>query len=147
MVLHRSKPAFTMLEMLVVVSLIGFLFAFIAPRIANYMRKAGSTEIKFKLAGVKEALQQYRMQFGAYPTEREGLRALVENPRPNDETYKRHFARENFIQADQLADKQGNEFVYHIPPQRFKNKFKQFEILYLGSSGDENDPEAQEDGI
>lgn len=147
MVLNRSKQAFTMLEMLVVVSLIGFLFAFIAPRIANYMRKAGQTEIKFKLAGAKEALQQYRMQFGAYPTEKEGLRALVENPRPNDETYKRFFARENFIQPDQLADKQGNEFIYHNPPQKYKNKFKQFEIIYPGPSGSEDDPEAMEDGI
>ena len=147
MILHRSKQAFTMIEMLVVIALIGGLVAFMAPRFAKYMRKAGETEIKYKLVNIKDALGEYRLQFGAFPTEREGLRALVENPRPNDETYKRYFARENFLQADQLADKQGNEFIYHIPPQKFKGKYKQFEVLYLGPSGSEDDPDAQETGI
>lgn len=147
MIQNRLRPAFSMMEMLVVIALIAGLFAIIGPRVASYMRKAGAAEIKFKLAGAKEALQQYRMQFGAYPTEKEGLRALVENPRPNDETYKRFYARESFSQPDQLMDKQGNEFIYHAPPQKFKNKFKQFEILYPGPTGSEDDPEAMEDGI
>ena len=73
MILSRSKQAFTMIEMLVVIALIGGLVAFMAPRFAKYMRKAGETEIKYKLVNIKDALGEYRLQFGAFPTEREGF--------------------------------------------------------------------------
>lgn len=148
MIHNRSSAAFTMVEMLLVIGLIGFLAAAVMPRVIRYMSKSDSEKIKFKMSGLKNSLQEYRMEFGSYPTEREGLRALVENPRPNDDTYRRVFARQQFATAEEIvADKSGNEFVYHCPPQRFKNKFKQFEILYFGPSGQEDDPAALEDGI
>lgn len=141
---RRLSPAFTMIELLVVVALIGVIFAFVAPRIARYIGKAGQAEIKFKFAGVKEALQEYRLEFGAYPSTKEGLRALVQNPRPNDDRYR---SWKPFLKEDAIADKAGNEFEYHCPPERFKGKYSQFELIYLGPTQSEDDPDRLDDGI
>ena len=43
-----------------------------------------------------------------------------------------------------ITDKAGNEIIYNCPPERFKNKYKQFELIYEKS---ENDPDAFDDGF
>ena len=139
--MRRLSKAFTMLEILVVVALIGVIMAFVAPRIMKYMNQAGKAEIKFKCAGIKEGLNEYRLEFGMFPTTREGLRALVENPRPNDDRFKRSADKWPFVKPDTITDKAGNEFTYHCPAEKFKNKYRYFEILYLGPTQSEDDPE------
>jgi general secretion pathway protein G len=143
----RSNSGFSMMEMIVVIGLIGAILAYIGPKIAQYITKSEDAQIKLKMSGIKEALQEYRMEFGAYPTSREGLRALVENPRPNDERYKRAANKWPFLKEDQIADKAGNDFMYSCPPERFKGKYKQFEIVHLGPTQSEDDPERKDDGI
>ena len=147
MVSIRAKKAFTILELLVVIALIGVIFAFIAPRIARYITQAGQAEIKFKMAGVTEALQEFRMNFGRYPSSKEGLMALVENPYPQNERFKRNEDKWPFVKEDTIMDKSGNEFIYNCPPEKFRGKYKYFEILYLGPSGSEDDPNFLADGM
>ncbi len=119
-----------MIELLVVAGLIMFLFAIIGPRIAKYLGRTEEAKIKIKIAGVKEALQEYRMELSSYPSTKEGLKALVQNPRPNDERFKKVADRWPFIKEEETLDNQGNEFIYHCPPEKFKNKYKQFEIIW-----------------
>ena len=146
MITMKVKKAFTMIEMLIVIMLLGVVLAFVAPRIAKYIGQAGAADIKLRFAAVKEALNEYKMEIGVYPTTREGLKALVNNPRPNDDRYKRLADRWPFIKEDRIADKSGNEFEYHCPPEK-KGKHKYFELLYLGPTQSETDPDRLEDGI
>ena len=133
-----------MIEMLIVLALLGVVLAFVAPRIGKYLGKSQEAEMKFKFAGIKEALNEYRMEFGAYPDSRQGLRALVENPLPNNERYARAASKWPFLKEENITDKAGNEIIYNCPPERFKNKYKQFELIYEKS---ENDPDAFDDGF
>lgn len=145
--LARKKDGFTMLELIIVIALIGVIFAFIAPRMAKWLGRATEAEVKFKFGGIKEALLEYKQEFGVYPSSKEGLRALVENPRPNDERFKRAANRWPFLKEDSITDKSGNEFIYHCPPEKFKNKYKSFELIYLGATQTEGDPDSQDDGL
>lgn len=145
--IKQAKRGFTLIELLIAFALIGVLFAAIGPRIVKFMRQSGQAEIKFKLAAIKEALNEYKMEFGAYPTSREGLRALVENPRPNEDRFKRAANKWPFLKDEQITDKQGNEFAYNCPPELHKDMYNSFEILYLGPTQSESDPEAVHDGI
>lgn len=143
----RNQQGFTLFEMVVVIGLILMIFSFVGPKIVKMMRDKESSEVKFKMLAIKDALNEYRMEFGAYPTEREGLRALVENPRPNDDRFKAKNSIWPILKEDAIVDNAGNEFVYHCPPEQYKNEYKQFEILYLGPTQSEDDPQSRHDGI
>jgi general secretion pathway protein G len=142
----RAKQAFTMFEMLAVIALIGVIMAFVLPRVQQWMGKSGEADIKFRMTEIKEALALYKMEFGVFPTTREGLRALISNPRPNVEHFKKNEDKWPFIREERIMDRAGNEFVYHCPPERFKNKYKHYEVLYLGPTQSPDDPDAKDDG-
>jgi general secretion pathway protein G len=143
----RNQSGFMLTEILLYVGLLVMIFAFVGPKILGMMRKKSNTEISFKLIAIKEALNEYRMELGAYPSERDGLRALVENPRPNDDRFKAKASIWPILKEDAIFDDAGNEFVYHCPPQLFKNEYKYFEVLYLGPTQSEDDPQCKHDGI
>lgn len=141
----KNSRAFTLFEILIVFALIGVLMVFILPRMTKFLGKKQEAEIKFKITAIKEALVEYKNELGVFPTTREGLQALVTNPQPNNEHYKRIADKWPFIKEDQIMDKAGNVFGYHCPPEK-KGKFKYFELMYLGSTQSEADPEAIIDG-
>ncbi|MFA6262938.1 MAG: type II secretion system protein GspG [Candidatus Babeliales bacterium] len=143
----RVKEAFTLLEMMVVLALIGVIMAFALPRVTKYLRDTGKAEIKFKIERIKEALIDYRMTFDAYPTTREGLRALVTNPHPNVEAFKRNADKWPFVKEEEIADKTGNEFIYNCPPVKYKGTYRYLELIYLGPTQTEGDPDGYVDGI
>ena len=143
----RTRNAFTLLEMMVVLALIGIILAYVGPRVTGYLRQAGKTQIKFKIERIKEALVDYKLTFGVFPTTREGLRALVTNPRPKVEVFKQNADKWPILKQEEIADKVGNEFIYHCPPERYKNQYRSYELIYLGPTQIEGDPESYVDGV
>lgn len=140
----RLNQAFTMIEMLVVIFIIGIIMALVVPNVAKYWRQAGETQVKLKVANIQAALAAYRMEFGTYPSSREGLMALVENPRPNDEQYKRAERAKKwpFVVGgeDGIEDSKHVPFIYNCPSEKYRDKYREYEILWIGS-GTEDDPE------
>lgn len=148
MIVRRSSKGFTMIEIMVVVAMIMGLLVMLGPKIAKMFKQQETTKIKFKMIGIKEALQEYKLTFDMFPNTKEGLRALIQNPRPNDERFKRNAAKFPFTEEENLtADSFGNEFVYNCPPEVNKGKYKFFEVLYLGQSNSESDPDYLADGL
>jgi general secretion pathway protein G len=79
---HR---AFTFLEIMLVVVIIGILVAVIGPRLAGRSERAMVAATKQQVSGVKTALSLYEMQVGDFPTTEQGLDALVVRPTDVDE--------------------------------------------------------------
>lgn len=76
----RHQGAFTLLELLVVMVIIGLLVGYVAP---NYFGAVGKSEIKTaraQLDALQKSLVAYRLDVGAYPASDPGLKALVEKP-------------------------------------------------------------------
>jgi general secretion pathway protein G len=72
--------AFTLLELLVVMVIIGLLAGFVAPR---YFAQVGKSQVKVARAQIDaldKALDQFRLDMGRYPSTEEGLQALVAKP-------------------------------------------------------------------
>lgn len=139
----RNSRAFTMMEIMVVLFIVGILLSFVGPKMAKWWAQADQTDATLKISNIKAALNEYRMEFGSLPSSKDGLQALVENPRPNDEKY-RKAEREGkwpFVPKGEegIVDKAGVEFIYHCPPERSKDKFKFFEIIWVGK-GTEEEP-------
>ena len=77
---YGSQDGFTLLELLVVLVIIGLLVGFVAPR---YFAQIGKSEVKVARAQIKDledALDQYRIDAGHYPTTEQGLAALDAQP-------------------------------------------------------------------
>jgi len=74
------RNAFTLIELLVVIVILGILTAIVVPRITGRVDQAKVEATKVQMKAIKDALEQYKLDNGFYPTTEQGLRALVEKP-------------------------------------------------------------------
>lgn len=74
------NAGFTLIEILVVVTIIGILAAIIVPRIMDRPDQARIVAAKADIRAIQGALKLYRLDSGIYPSSDQGLRALVEKP-------------------------------------------------------------------
>ena len=77
----KREAAFTIVEILVVVAIIGIMALMVVPRLSGRTeaarRAAAQADIRANLA---VALDLYELDNGAYPTTEQGLRSLVRKP-------------------------------------------------------------------
>lgn len=74
------QTGFTLIELLVVVVIIGVMAGIVMPRLVD---TTVSTEIKAtraELRNLDTVLYTYRLEVGSFPTDDQGLRALIEDP-------------------------------------------------------------------
>ncbi|MCK4650971.1 type II secretion system major pseudopilin GspG [Candidatus Babeliales bacterium] len=130
----RKSSAFTMMEIIVVIGIIAFLFYFLVMPIMRRFLRTDVTLTKLKIAKVKEAMVEYKLDVGRFPHQKEGLRSLLRQP----EGIKDGKWRGPYLDDDEdVLDKWGNEFEYNKPPVRYKEGYKYFEIISFGADGKE----------
>ncbi len=78
----NSRAGFTLLELLIVIAIIGLLASIVAPKLIGRIGKSKSIIAKAQIESFSTALETYRLDTGEYPSEEQGLKALIE--RPND---------------------------------------------------------------
>jgi general secretion pathway protein G len=110
----RRARGFTLLEMIVVLTIIGLLMALVGPRIfgAGDRAKVDAATIQIKtLAG---ALQTFRLDLGRFPTKEEGLPALLKAPAGLEGAQRTRW-RGPYTDPDQLTDPWQNPMQYSLP--------------------------------
>ena len=107
-----TVEGYTLLELLVVLAIIALLIGFVAPKMMGYLGRAKVDAAKVQLHNVSTAIELYRLDTGAYPTEAEGLRALLEKPGAVD-----HWNGPYLTRADGILDPWGQPFIYKQPGQ------------------------------
>ena len=113
---------FTLLELLVVILIIGLLTGIVAPRFLSQIGRSETTTAKAQIANFDKALESFRIDMGRYPTEAEGLKALVIAP-GGDPRW-----RGPYMKDDIPNDPWGTPYAYHCPSTRGKD----FDIVSLG---------------
>lgn len=68
------------MELLVVMVILGLLAALVGPRIWKNVTRSKITTAKTQIALLGQALDQFRLDIGRYPTSQEGLEALRTSP-------------------------------------------------------------------
>lgn len=76
MKLRNNRAGFTMMEILIVLAIIGGLFAWLAPRVTGNLQKKNVQEAKMRMGELLEKLNMYYTDCGKYP---QSLQALVQN--------------------------------------------------------------------
>jgi general secretion pathway protein G len=75
-----KQKGFTLIEMMVVVAVIGLLIAMVGPRVFNQVAKAERTRVAQDIRVIENALKFYRLDNFRYPSQAQGLEALVTAP-------------------------------------------------------------------
>ncbi|HEX4583384.1 MAG TPA: type II secretion system major pseudopilin GspG [Burkholderiaceae bacterium] len=74
------KRGFTLIEIIVVITIMAIMAALIVPRVVGRTDDARVAAARQDIATLMNALKLYRLDNGRYPTTEQGLRALVEKP-------------------------------------------------------------------
>ena len=100
---------FTLIELLVVILILGILAALIVPRVISRTGDAKIAAAKSDLSSIKSALQSFRIDCDRYPTEDEGLAALVTAPSGLENKWKAPYLSAVPVDPWQIP------YVYHYP--------------------------------
>jgi general secretion pathway protein G len=121
---HRDSSGFTLLELLVVVAIIGLLAAYVGPRYFSQVGKSEQALAKAQLESFHRALGSYRLDVGAFPSNEEGLAALVTKPASA--------AKWNgpYLSKAVPLDPWGHAYIYRSPGSK-----SDYELLSHGKDG------------
>jgi general secretion pathway protein G len=75
-----GAAGFTLVEIMVVVVILGILAVLIVPRVLGRSEEARQAAAKHDIAVIMQSLKLYRLDNGRYPTNDQGLQALVTKP-------------------------------------------------------------------
>lgn len=77
---RRSERGFTLIELLVVLVILVLIGGLVGPQVLKYLGGARSDTAGLQMDNIASALDLYRLDNGRYPTEQEGLQALIAAP-------------------------------------------------------------------
>jgi general secretion pathway protein G len=109
---RRAEHGFTLLELLVVLAIMGMLAAIIAPQVIRYLGTSRTQTAKVQIQYVMQGLELFRVDVGRYPTQQEGLEALV-NATPSAPNWNGPYLKKESA----LQDPWGNPYFYQVPGQ------------------------------
>lgn len=115
---------FTLLELLVVIVIIGLLAGLVAPRFFDQVSKSNTKIARAQIDSLEKALDQYRLDVGAYPTTEFGLAALNAKPQ-NLEKW-----AGPYLKKAVPPDPWGNRYIYKSPGDH-----GDYDLSSLGSDG------------
>ncbi len=125
----RIKYGFTMVELMAMLIIIGLLATLVVTKVASKIDQARETTTKANLKALAAAVNQFRMDTARFPTEDEGLLALIEQP-SDVQTWEPG----GYLETTEIPkDGWGNEFIYELYPE----SGKQFVISSMGPDGEE----------
>lgn len=132
----RQNSAFTMIEIIVVLVIIAGILALVGPRIARQFLQSKEKMTALRINNLKNSLLEYSKDVGHFPTKKEGnLEALVKKPEAKEAVkWNGPYAKE-----EELLDASNQDFEYNLPPVKFKDKYKIYEIISTSQEGKEID--------
>ena len=127
---HRHRQAelgFTLVEMLVVITIIGLIMGLVGPRVLNYLSESKVKAAKIQMQSFASALDLFNLDAGRYPSSAEGLAALV-RPTPGVAAWNGPYLKGGAVPNDPW----NNPYLYRAPGEHGA-----YDIISLGSDGQE----------
>ncbi len=122
----RTQAGITLIEMLVVVTIIALFAALVAPRMLQKSDTARVTAARAQINAFMTALGVYKLDTGLYPTNAQGLQALRVRPQ-NVSNW-----QGPYLPQEIPVDPWGRAYFYRYPPERGGHEP---EIISYGADG------------
>ena len=122
-----GQQGFTLVEMLVVITIIGLIMGLIGPRVLNYLSESKVKAAKIQLQSFASALDLFYLDAGRLPSTAEGLTALVRQT-PGVAAWNGPYLKGGNVPNDPW----NNSYVYRSPGERGP-----YDIMSYGSDGQE----------
>lgn len=126
---NRSRSAFTLIELMIVIVILGLLAAMVVPNLTGKGEEAKRKLVCVQMKSIYNgALDMFKMDNSSYPTTEEGLEALVKNPDPKKYP---NYSQSGYFKDNKLPkDSWGRNFIYI-------NNDGKVELVSLGADGKE----------
>ncbi|HZL43951.1 MAG TPA: type II secretion system major pseudopilin GspG, partial [Verrucomicrobiae bacterium] len=105
----RATRAFTLIELMVVVVILGILAAAIIPQFVGTTQDAKVSAAKAHVAELESAVERFYIHMDRYPTSEEGLNVLVEAPATDEKKWRGPYIKQL------RSDPWGNPYQYRAP--------------------------------
>jgi general secretion pathway protein G len=125
---RNTRGAFTLIELLLVLVILAVLAAVVVPKFTSRSEQAKVTAAKADVANLGLALDTYEIENGGFPTEDQGLQALITNLASSPEW------RGPYIKGGLPMDPWGRPYVYRYPGAHNNNGY---DLSSLGPDGQE----------
>lgn len=120
-----GQAGITLIEMLVVMTIIALFATLVGPRLLSQGDKARVTKARADIAGLKTALNMYKLDTGVFPTTEQGLKALEVAPQGIKNW------QGPYLSEELVMDPWGNPYDYRFPGQRGNEP----DIISYGADG------------
>jgi general secretion pathway protein G len=127
----RAQSGFTLIELLVVLAILGMLAAIAVPQVLKYLGRAKDDVVKVQEQALGTSLDLFLLDIGRYPTDQEGLQALVQAPAGLGQWHGPYVTKQN-----SLIDPWGRPYVYRQPGQQGAD----YDLYSLGPDGNGQPP-------
>ena len=113
----RKNSAFTLVEIMVVVVILGILAAAIIPQFMGTTEDAKISTAKADISQLENALERFNLNLDRYPTSEEGLKALTEAPAGDEEKWRGPYIK--LLRPDPW----GHPYQYRVPGTHHASTF------------------------
>ena len=128
---NSSQAGFTLVEMLVVIAIIGILAGLVFVNLGGKAGEARVTAADFQIKQIETALKIYRTELGRYPTQAQGLSALVQQP--TIEPVPKRYPIEPYLEGGVVPlDPWDSAYIYLTPGRQSEP----YEIISYGNDGE-----------
>jgi general secretion pathway protein G len=132
----KSKKAFSLMEIMIVIIILGLLAAVVMPNLVGKSEEAKQKLVCIQMKSVSEALKMFKLDNGLYPDTEEGINALYTNP--DESKYPNYSSKAYLDKNDELKDPWKRKFIY-------LNEDGNFDIISLGADGQEGGEDESKD--
>ncbi len=132
--LKTKQSGFTLLEIIVVVTIIAIMAAYIAPKVAGRTDDARISKAKSDIRVLDSSLELYKLDNFKFPTTEDGLDALTSSP-----SSAKNWRKGGYIKRLR-KDPWGNDYQYQNP-----GSHGEIDIFSLGADGAEGGEEDDAD--
>jgi general secretion pathway protein G len=124
---RTAEAGFTLVEMLVVITIIGLVMGLVGPRVLTYLSESKVKAAKIQIESLSATLDLYYVDNGRYPSASDGLAALVQRPAAAT-AWNGPYLKTGAVPADPW----GHPYLYAAPADHAP-----YEIASYGPSGPE----------
>lgn len=135
---HQSRTrGFTLIEVMIVIAIILALTTIVGIAVLGRKSQADTKLAQVDLNNIKSALDQFKLDYGRWPTEEEGITVLWDKESLDPDSDQSQYLSGGYLKEPMPNDRWGNPFNYRFPSSREDET--QYDLWSNGPNGEDED--------